>query len=95
MIREVREETGVKCEVIEFVNTVDLITRDSEGNVEFHFILNHYLARALTEHTRPEYHGGEVGWFHPDNLPSDIANQRIAELILLVREKVLHLMAIE
>jgi 8-oxo-dGTP diphosphatase len=93
--REVREETGVNCEVIEFVNTVDLITHDSTGNVEFHFILNHYLARALTENTRPEYKDGEVGWFHPDNLPSDIADQRIAELVLSVRGKILHLMTNE
>lgn len=90
--REVREETGVNCEVIEFVNTVDLITHDAAGNVEFHFILNHYLARALTENTRPEYKDGEVGWFHPDTLPSDIADQRIVELILSVRDKILRLM---
>ena len=95
VVREVEEETGVRCEVLEFVNTVDLITRDSTGTVEFHFILNHYLARALTENTRPEYKGGEVGWFHPDNLPPDVADQRIVELILSVREKILRLMTDE
>ena len=95
VVREVEEETGVRCKVLEFVSTVDLITRDSTGNVEFHFILNHYLARALTENTRPEYKGGEVGWFHPDNLPLDVADQRIAELILSVREKILGLMSDE
>ena len=92
VVREVEEETGVRCEVLEFVNTVDLITRDSTGTVEFHFILNHYLARALTENTRPEYKGGEVGWFHPDHLPLDVADQRIVELIQSVREKILRLM---
>lgn len=92
VVREVEEETGVKCEVVDFVSTADLITRDSSGGIEFHFLLNHFLARALTESTRPETEDGEVGWFHPDNLPDDIANQRIVDLILSVREKILAIM---
>ena len=91
IIREVEEETGVKCEIVEFVNTVDLITRDDTGKVEFHFLLNHYLARALTENTKPETEDGEVGWFHPDNLPPDMANQQITDLILSVRESIFKL----
>ena len=92
IIREVEEETGVKCEILDFVSTVDLITRDSSGKIEFHFLLNHFLAKALTEETRPETEDGEVGWFHPDNLPTDMANQQIVDLILSVRERILVLM---
>ena len=91
VIREVEEETGVKCEIIDFVSTADIITRDSSGKVEFHFLLNHYLARALTENTKPETEDGEVGWFHPDNLPPDLANQQITDLILSVRESIFKL----
>ena len=92
VIREVEEETGVKCEVLDFVSTADLITTDASGEIEFHFLLNHFLARALTEHARPETEGGEVGWFHPDHLPEDMANQRIVDLILSVRDKILAIM---
>ena len=92
VIREVEEETGVKCEVVDFVTTADLITSDSSGVIEFHFLLNHFLARALTEDTKPETDDGEVGWFHPDALPPDMANQRIIDMILSVREKILKLM---
>ena len=91
-IREVEEETGIKCEIVDFVSTADLITKDASGQIEFHFLLNHFLARALTEETRPETEDGEVGWFHPDNLPSDMANQRIVDIILSVRVKILGLM---
>ena len=91
-IREVEEETGIKCEVLDFVSTADLITKDSSGTIEFHFLLNHFLAKALTEDTRPETEDGEVDWFHPDNLPEDMANQRIVDLILSVREKILEIM---
>ncbi|MFW9843985.1 MAG: NUDIX hydrolase [Candidatus Thorarchaeota archaeon] len=93
VFREVLEETGVECEVLEFVDTFDLITLNSEGIVEFHFLLNHYLARAITEETKPEFPEGEVGWFHPDNLPDDIANQRIIDLIDSVRDAILELMS--
>ena len=92
IIREVEEETGVQCEIVDFVSTADLVTRDTSGQVEFHFLLNHYLARALTEKTRPETEDGEVGWFHPDTLPIDMADQRIVDLILSVRLKILDLM---
>jgi ADP-ribose pyrophosphatase YjhB (NUDIX family) len=77
---------------VDFVNTVDLISRDASGQVEFHFLLNHFLARALTENTRPETDTGEVGWFHPDNLPNDMVDKQIVDLILSVRERILGLM---
>lgn len=81
VVREVFEETGVKCEVLDLISTADLITPDSTGKIEFHFILNHYLAKALTESTRPETIDGEVGWFDPDNLPSDMASEEIITLL--------------
>ncbi|TFG34356.1 NUDIX domain-containing protein [Candidatus Thorarchaeota archaeon] len=90
--REVLEETGIECEIIDFIDTVDLITKDENGDVEYHFILNHYLARATTESTRPETKTGEVGWFHPDNLPSDTANQRIIDLIKSAHTQIMHIM---
>lgn len=92
VIREVEEETGVKCKVLDFISTADLIARDTSGVVEFHFLLNHFLARAITEETRSETEGGEVDWFHPDHLPNDMANQRIVDLIQSVRDRILALM---
>ena len=81
VVREVFEETGIKCKVLDLISTADLITPDNTGKIEFHFILNHYLAQALTESTRPETIDGEVGWFDPDNLPSDMASEEIIRLL--------------
>jgi 8-oxo-dGTP diphosphatase len=92
VFREVLEETGIECEVLDFVSTVDLITRDAVGAVEFHFLLNHYLARALTEDTKPEFPDGEVAWFHPDNLPEDMVNQRVIDLLNFKKDEILELM---
>lgn len=92
VIREVKEETGVDCEVLRLLTTADVITPDSSGSTEYHFILNHYLARALSETTRPEIPEAEVGWFHPDDLPDDIVDTQVRNLILSVSEDALEMM---
>ena len=90
--REVLEETGIECEVITFVSTADLITLDDSNRVEFHFLLNHYLARAIGGELKPEFPDGEVGWFHPDNLPDDMANQELVDMIASVKDQIHKLM---
>jgi len=92
VFREVLEETGIECEVLNLVSTDDLITLDDTGRVEFHFLLNHYLARAITEDTRPEFPNGEVAWFHPNDLPDDMVNQRIIDLLDALKDAILDLM---
>jgi len=92
VFREVLEETGIECEVLDLVSTDDLITLDNTGRVEFHFLLNHYLARAITEDTRPEFPNGEVAWFHPNDLPDDMVNQRIINLLETLKDAILDLM---
>jgi len=93
IIREVEEETGVQCRVLELIDTVDLITPDERGLIEYHFIINHYLTLAITDSIRPETSEGEVGWFHPDHLPPDIASERIIELIQSAKTRILELMS--
>jgi len=92
LIREVEEETGVNCQVVDFVTTFDLIMKDVSGKVEFHFLLNYFLARALTENIKPETDEGEVGWFHPDNLPTDMADQKLIDIIRSVHDRILEIM---
>jgi 8-oxo-dGTP diphosphatase len=82
--REVYEETGVRCRVIRLLSTADLILPDSDGKVEFHFLLNHYLVEALTYETRRETPEAEVGWFSPESLPLDEMPEPIRDLLLSV-----------
>ncbi len=67
--REVREETGVTCKVLDLIGTADVITHDELGRTEYHFILNNYIARAETIEVRPETPEAEVQWFGTDLLP--------------------------
>lgn len=86
--REVLEETGVSCSVIEFLSTFDIIHRDTTNAVQYHFLLNHYLARALTEEIRPEFPEAEVCWFSPDYLPLDEMPPAVAELIAKAQARI-------
>ena len=43
LIREMREETGLEVEIGPVIEVFDRITRDSDGRVQFHFVLVDYL----------------------------------------------------
>ena len=91
VVREVMEETGVQCVVLELVSTADLVTLDSEGRIEYHYLLNHYLARGLTMETQPETPVAEVTWFPLDSLPVGEMPIRILDLLESVHERMLSL----
>ncbi len=86
--REVEEETGVICEVVDLIGTADVILTDSENNVEFHYLLNHYLVKALTKDIRQESPEAEVQWFSLENLPISEMPKEVHEIIFGVREKI-------
>ncbi len=79
--REILEETGVYAEPVQFLGAFDYIREDDDGKVEYHFILIHYLARALTDETKAEFLEAEVGWFHLDSLPVEEMPEGIIELL--------------
>ncbi len=87
-IREVLEETGVRCEIVQLLTTADIITPNSENEIEYHFILNHYLARALTEEVTPETPEAEVKWFAASELPE---YEMIPEILILIKNSLEYL----
>ncbi|MFW9978306.1 MAG: NUDIX hydrolase [Candidatus Thorarchaeota archaeon] len=81
LVREVLEETGVRCNVLQFISTADIIFRDKNGDIEYHYILNHYLAEALSSSIRPETPDAEVGWFALDQLPISDMPEAIIDIV--------------
>ncbi|TFG11983.1 NUDIX domain-containing protein [Candidatus Thorarchaeota archaeon] len=79
--REVKEETGVYCEIIRLIDTDDIIIQDSNGGVEYHYLLNHYLAVALTSDITPESEDAKVKWFNLNGLPLEEMPEKIIDLI--------------
>jgi ADP-ribose pyrophosphatase len=63
--REVLEETGQPIQVGELIYTFDAIVRDSEGRVQYHYVILDFLAESL-EPARPLTPADDVrdaAWF--------------------------------
>jgi 8-oxo-dGTP diphosphatase len=54
--RETAEETGVEVQVLELINVFDMIDRDNDDKVRYHYVLVDFLARPTggTERLSPE-----------------------------------------
>ncbi len=83
VVREVREETGIDVRVIRIIDSFDLITRDNEGRIRFHYVINHYLARTDSEDAEPVPESAEAvaAWFAPEELDNVDAPREVINLI--------------
>jgi 8-oxo-dGTP diphosphatase len=81
ILREVEEETGIKVEVREMIGTYDLIIKDSQDRIKYHYLLIHFLTRALSSTIRPESPKVEVRWFKINQLPEKEIPPQILSLI--------------
>lgn len=66
--REVREETSLGLASIRLITTVDLIERDQEGRVQFHYTLIDFTAEAEAGEPIAGDDAVDVAWFRPDQL---------------------------
>ncbi len=60
--REVMEETACAVAVGEIVATIDLITRDEERRVQYHYVLIDLLAEWITGEGRPNDESSDLAW---------------------------------
>jgi 8-oxo-dGTP diphosphatase len=60
--REVREETGLEVEPEDVYEVFERITRDSEGRVEYHFVLVDYVCRVAGGSLQPGDDVDAVEW---------------------------------
>ena len=61
--REVREETGLDLAELRFLATVDLIERDPDGLVRYHYTLIDFVAEAAAGEAVPGDDAAAVAWF--------------------------------
>jgi ADP-ribose pyrophosphatase YjhB (NUDIX family) len=84
--REVREELGVACDILDFV-TMDADTYGPEGTA----LLNTYFAvRLHSMDVRPQDDLIEVQWFPLDQLPHDVAFESDQRALATLRKKQIH-----
>ena len=61
--REVREEAGLEIELGEVIATLDLIERDVDGRVRYHYVLIDFVAEAAGAELRPGDDAAAARWF--------------------------------
>jgi len=68
LVREIEEETGLRVRVGPVVEVLDRITRDSAGEVQYHFVLVDYLCWPVDGALRAGSDVDDVVFADPDNL---------------------------
>jgi ADP-ribose pyrophosphatase YjhB (NUDIX family) len=66
--REVFEETGLEIDLGDVVATVDLIERDDERRVRYHYTLIDFTAESRSALLRPGDDAADARWFGLDEL---------------------------
>lgn len=67
-----REETGLTCGPLAFAAAVDIVTRDPDGRVRFHYTILDYAARWTAGEPVADDDAAEARFFSPadlDDLP--------------------------
>ena len=62
-LRELREETGLAAEAGGVVDVFDAITRDGDGRVRYHFVLNVVVCRCAAGDAVAADDAVAVGWY--------------------------------
>jgi len=68
--REVREEAGIDVILGEIIATLDLIDRDDDGRVRYHYTLVDFTADALSTDLQPGDDAADAQWFGTQDLDS-------------------------
>lgn len=62
-IREVKEECNIDVEPEEVISVVDIILKDQNNGVKYHYVLIEYLAKYLGGEVQAQSDVLEAGWF--------------------------------
>ncbi len=70
-IRELAEETTVRAEALRAIDTLDVIVRDENGDLKFHYVLVAVLCRFIdgTPVAGDDVH--DAGWFDPAQIAAN------------------------
>jgi len=82
-LREVKEECNVNIELKDQLGVVDLILKDKDSKVQYHYILIDYLAQYINGELKPQSDVLDAGWFYQPEL----VKLDIPEVTLKILEK--------
>lgn len=68
LLREIREETGLDVEILQFIDVIDFVSLDAAGVVERHYVLLDFWARAIGGELTAGDDAAEARWVLPAEL---------------------------
>jgi 8-oxo-dGTP diphosphatase len=83
VIREVREETGLKIAPLELVGFRQAIARDAAGRVERHFVILPFAARWIDGEISLNEELAEAQWREPAELAGLKTTEGLAQIVAL------------
>jgi mutator protein MutT len=85
--REVLEECNIHIDVEELVSVLDLILKDENQKVKYHYILIDYAGTYLSGDLKPQSDAKNAGWFHQNELDNLNIPEATFQVILKAFEK--------
>lgn len=84
--RELHEETGISAEADRVIDVFDVITRDGDGRVRYHFVLNVVVCRWLAGDAVAADDAAAVGWYNLDEIddPTLVCSSNVGRLARMV-----------
>lgn len=65
-VRETEEETGIQVEILELINVFDMIDKDGDGKVRYHYVLVDFLAKPTGGEEKKSEEVTEIRWVTHD-----------------------------
>ena len=62
VVREVKEETGIRVKPLRVLDVLDSIVRDDEGGIRFHYVLLEFLCEPLGGELRASSDASDALW---------------------------------
>ncbi len=79
--REIREECGIEIALADVIEVIERMVRDSEGRVQYHYVIVDYLARWVSGDLAPSSEVLEARWVAPEEFPQYQMTTGTAEVI--------------
>lgn len=86
-LREIGEEAGIQIRIVDIAAVVDLMDRDTQGQVLYHYTVVDLVAEWVAGDIRAGDDAAEVAWAHPDDFDSFNLSDDVRRVITLAASK--------